>query len=141
MTLCRSTGIDTDDCAHCPVPTATLPEPAVRRAPTGSRPEPAHKALSERLRSRLLGRGRGEWFGTVGRWTRCALCHRRIAEGEPVRFRYGRTAKDMATQGWCCEALDTETVKALLRRGGFGGNEAAAAPDGDALKARGGLFG
>jgi hypothetical protein len=97
-----------------------LPEPVVR---VGIRPEPAAVVLSDALRRRLIGRGRTEWFGSVGQWTRCAICHRKMDEGDPVRFRYGRTARDMATQGWCCSALDEDTVKAALRAGGYKGHD------------------
>lgn len=133
--LCRTTGIPTDDCAHCPMQPAVLPEPAApTKRPTVTTRDPAHAVLSPRLRERLLGRGRGEWFPSSGKWSHCWLCKRKMAEGEPIRFRYGRTAKDMATQGWCCEALDNETVKAILRRVGVAGNEPTPEPKDDAPK-------
>lgn len=135
---CRTTGIYVDQCAHCPMDAGTdapavvvtaLPEPA---------PAPRRKVmrearqdglvLTEALRTRLIGRGRSEWFASCGKWVHCAVCRRDMQEGDPVRFLYGRTAKDMAYLGWCCHNLDRDTIKDALRRGGWDSTEAPGAP-------------
>lgn len=125
--VCRSTGIYVDQCAHCPMPgaVAALPEPTapVRRKVMKAAREDG-KTLSDAKRARLIGRGRSEWFATEGKWVHCAVCRRDMQPGDPVRFLYGRTAKDMAYLGWCCEGLDRETIKAALRRGGYDSTEA-----------------
>lgn len=145
-TPCATTGIEVDQCAHCPVPTAvdaptsaaagasTLPEPArAERQGAGqaqrplTEPEGEDERCPDKMRERMGKPGSaGGWWLCESPWHRCATCRKRIAVGDPMRYVWGRTARDMAEQCWrrpCRDLSQLESRDVLRRRGYDMGSE------------------
>ncbi len=125
--VCGQTGLSRLVCYHCPLPgdePAPLPVTVVAR-------ESQVRAITERARERLLRKG--EWYPAVYAGE-CITCRRRYVVGEPVRFLYGRTSRDMSTQAWCCERLPADERRRIL------GGQGIVVDPGVEERKRGGFF-